>query len=380
MEDREPVVVVGGGIGGLATALALLRCGRQVRVLEQAPEIGEVGSGLSLWSNGVRALAELGLGEQVRRRALINVEGGIRDSTGRWLSKTDTDEVARRHGAVVAIHRADLFSILHEAIPEDVLRLGITVESVEQDGSGAKVVHSGGSTRADLVVGADGAHSAVRRSLWPQARGLRYAGYTSWRMVTRPVAEIHSGGESWGRGERFGILPLADGRVYMFAVADAPAGQRGPHGEYAEVVRRFGSWHDPIPALLDAVDPETVLRHDIYDLPDLPTYVRGRVALLGDAAHTMTPNLGQGANQALEDAVTLAALLDRHPVDTALTAYDRLRRPRTQSIVRRSRRAGFAAQWSFPPATLARNLTVRLTPNRIALRALAPVLDWNPPH
>ncbi|MCM6773267.1 FAD-dependent monooxygenase [Nocardia sp. CDC159] len=371
-------IVVGGGIGGLAAASGLARLGWEVRVFERAGVVGEVGSGLSLWPNGLRALDALGVGERVRGRGLPEMAGGIRDPRGRWLSRIDTAEFERRYGSLVMIHRADLFDILAAALPAGALRLGITVRSVIDDERGATVEHSAGADSADLVIGADGIRSAVRSAVWPRALRPRYCGYTTWRVVTRPVTGIASGGESWGRGERFGIAPLIDGRLYLFAAANAPAGGRAAGGEFEELRRRFGSWHDPVPRLLDAVDPDSVLRHDIYDLPDLPSFVRRRVALLGDAAHAMTPNLGQGANQALEDAATLTALLRDRPVDAGLAAYDRLRRPRAQAIARRSRRVGVVAQWSHPFATFLRDSAIRLVPPALALRGVGPTASWRP--
>lgn len=142
----------------------------------------------------------------------------------------------------------------------------------------------------------------------------------------------------------------------------------------------IGGWPDPIPALLAAVPEDRVLRHDVYDLPPLSTYVRGRAVLLGDAAHAMDPILGQGACQALEDAVTLADCLDATPdVDEAPARYDRLRRPRTLAIVRRSARLRAVAQWSWPPAAAVRDLAARMTPAAATLRSMAPILDWTRP-
>ncbi|MFW6091023.1 MAG: FAD-dependent monooxygenase [Actinomycetota bacterium] len=373
-------VVVGGGIGGLAAAVALGNRGWAVEVLERTPEFSEVGAGLSLWPNALRALDALGVGEQVRSKALVEGEAGIRDSSGRWLSRTDTEELARRYGPLVMVHRADLLDTLREALTPTVLRPGTEVSDVRPSGGAVEAVHRDGVTRGDLVVGADGVRSAVRRSLWPAAPQPRYAGYTAWRMIAEPGRRLDVGGETWGRGERFGIAPMADGRVYAFATAGAPAGHRGSDGELAELRTRFGDWHDPIPALLDATAPEAVLRHDIVDLPPLQSYVAGRVALLGDAAHAMTPNMGQGACQALEDAVALASALDEHgTVPDALVAYDAARRPRTQWIARRSRQLGTVAQWRSAPAVAVRDTLMRLAPNGLLLRSLAPVLSWTPP-
>ncbi|MEC3918575.1 FAD-dependent oxidoreductase [Nocardia sp. CDC160] len=379
MNGSGKAVVVGGGIGGLATAIALIRRGWQVEVLERAAEFGEAGSGISLWANGIRAMDALGLGDAVRAAGLVETEGGIRDRAGRWLSKTDTGELARRYGPLVAIRRTDLFAILSGALPGEVLRPGVTVTGIENAGDGVAVTHTSGVSEADVVVGADGIHSVVRAALWPDAQGPRYAGYTAWRMITGPLGFSVSGSETWGRGERFGVVPLRDGCAYLFGVADAPEGDRHPDGEFAEVRRRFANWPAPIPEALAQVDPATVLHHDLYDLPPLDTYVRGRVALLGDAAHAMTPNLGQGANQALEDAVTLAAVLTEHPVGEALDAYDRLRRPRTTAMVRRSRMIGAVAQLSWLPATVLRDTVIRLSPRSAMLRSLDSVLTWEPP-
>ncbi|WP_063064744.1 FAD-dependent monooxygenase [Nocardia violaceofusca] len=373
------VIVVGGGIGGMAAAIALHRRGHDVEVWERAAAVGEVGSGLTLWPNGLRALDAIGVGAEVRSRAMADTEGGIRDRSGRWLTRTDTEKVADRYGPVVAVHRADLFDILRTALGEDRLRLGVTVTGVDIEDPAVQVLHSGGAETADLVIGADGLRSVVRTAVCPHARPPRYAGYTAWRMITEPQPDLRQGGQIWGSGEIFGIVPLADHRVYMFGAVNAAEGERAPDGEFAAVRRRFGAWPDPVPPLLDAVSPDSVMRHDIYHLPDLPTFVRGRVALLGDAAHAMTPNMGQGANLALEDAVTLAALLDNGEIDDALRRYDALRRPRTRALAHRSRRIGTVAQWSWTPAVRARDTALRLMPGWAMPRAFARALDWTPP-
>ncbi|WP_129663003.1 FAD-dependent monooxygenase [Phytoactinopolyspora endophytica] len=373
-------IVVGGGIGGLATGMALLARGWRVQVLERAAMFGEVGAGLSLWPNGVRALSALGLGDQVLARALVETEAGIRDTSGRWMSRTDTEELARQYGPLVMIHRADLFDILRKGLPDGSLHAGTTVTDVRTSAGAVEVRHGGGVLEADLVVGADGIRSVVRKALWEQDPTPRYVGYTAWRLVADPGERLSAGGETWGRGERVGLAPLPDGRTYMFGVANAAEGERSADGELAELRRRFGRWHSPIPALLDAADEHAVMRHDVYELPPLRTFVSGRVALVGDAAHAMTPNMGQGANQALEDALTLAALLDEHgTVPEALTEYDRTRRPRTQKIAQRSARIGSVAQWASPLAAVVRDLMMRLTPSSAMRRSLHSVLSWTPP-
>ncbi|MFJ3583125.1 FAD-dependent monooxygenase [Streptomyces sp. NPDC090127] len=379
---QRAATIVGGGIGGLATAVALHRRGWRVEVLERAPEFTEIGAGISLWPNALRALDALGLAGTVRDLGAVEASGGVRDHKGRWLSRTDTAELVRRFGhPLVVLHRADLLRALAEALPPDRLRPGSEVTAVRDDAHGPVVEHHHGTSRSDVLVAADGLHSTVRRALWPDAPEPRYAGYTAWRMVTEPLAEPPAeGAATWGRGERFGYTALPGGRMYCFATASLPPGTASGSTEHAELLRRFGSWPDPIPALLAAVPADAVLRHDLYELPPPASFVHGRVALLGDAAHAMTPNLGQGACQALEDAVTLAACLDGAPdTPAALLAYDRLRRPRTRSVARRSARLGTIGQLAWPPAALARDIAARLTPERVTLRSMTSVLGWTPP-
>jgi len=360
-------IVIGGGIAGLASALALTRRGWQVEVFERAPEFTEIGAGLSLWPNALRALDALGVGAVARSRAVLQGPLGVRDTAGRWLSRTDTADLERRFGLTAMIHRADLLAVLRAAVPGSVLRPGTPVREVRADGT---VSHSGGESRADLVVGADGLNSATRQSVWPGTPAPRYVGYTSWRMVCPPVP-VTELSEWWGRGERFGYAPLADGRVYVYATANAPEGAGG--GGLPELRRRFGGWPHPIPALLDAADPGSVLHHDLYELPPLETYTSGRVVLAGDAAHAMTPNLGQGACQALEDAVVLGNVMAG---SDGRAAYDRQRRPRTQMIAHRSRQIGTVAQWASPAAVTLRNTALRLMPASSFARSVAPILDW----
>ncbi|MFD7408629.1 FAD-dependent oxidoreductase [Streptomyces sp. NPDC059866] len=369
MTERK-ATVVGGGIGGLATALALLRRGWRVEVLERAPHLGDVGAGLSLWPNAMRALAALGLDDHVRARGLDPSGTAIRDRSGRRLSSMEPSARDSVHGTGVMIHRADLVSTLAAALPAEALRTGVEVTYVTPEG---RITHSAGSSTADLVVGADGIHSVVRRAVWPNAPAPRYAGYATCRMITSPVA-VAGGGESWGRGERFGYASLRGGRVYCFATVSAA--EDSPRPGLEELRRRFGRWHDPIPELLDATSEEAVLYHDIHELPPLPTYVSGRVALVGDAAHAMTPNLGQGACQALEDAVVLA---DCAGTANGLLVYDAQRRPRTQRVARQSRQIGKVAQQSSRAGVAVRDALLRAAPAGAFRRSLDPVLSWCPP-
>lgn len=363
-------IIAGGGIAGLATAIALRQHGWDVEVLERAERVTEVGAGISLWGNAMTALRALGLADAISAQASLGGAAGIRDDRGRWLSSVSDDTVAERFGPTVVAHRADLLETLRGALPSTAIRTGVTVSSVDTE-SGV-VTHSAGTSAGDLVVGADGLWSAVRQWVVGDDRPMpRFSGYSAWRAVTEPV-EVRGAGESWGRGERFGLAPLADGRVYWFAVSNSLEG--ATPGGLDEIRRRFGHWHDPIPTLIAATTENAVLHHDIYDLPPLQTYARERAALVGDAAHAMTPNLGQGAGTSLEDAVELARTLER---GGTLTTYDALRRPRTQAIARRARGIGLVAQCESALLVPIRNAVLRATPDFSVVNSLRPVLEWS---
>lgn len=380
-------VVTGGGIGGLTAAVALSRRGWRVTVCERAPVLTGVGAGIVLAPNALRALDSIGLGPEVWAGDTLPGPVGLRTPDGTWLSRSDSAAVSTRHGpATRAVHRGFLIDALAAALPPGVVRLGVSVTGVDDTGGVVVVRTSAGDLRADAVVAADGMRSVLRGQLFPRHPGLRHAGEAGWRAVLpRSGPPPRHAAETWGRGERFGVVPLVDGRIYVYATAVTGPGGR-PADHHAELTRRFGAWHDPIPALLDrlnqhAPDPVGILHHDFHELaPPLPRFHAGRVALLGDAAHAMTPNLGQGGCQAIEDAVVVAHLLAHHTdVPAALAAYTKARHRRTTRIGRRSRRIGELARLSHPLATSIRNLTVRATPRAVTSRALDAVLGWQPP-
>jgi 2-polyprenyl-6-methoxyphenol hydroxylase-like FAD-dependent oxidoreductase len=353
--------IVGAGIGGLAAAIALHRQGWEVEVLERAERIGEVGAGISLWPNALTALEALDVWPDIHRSAAMQV-GGARLPDGRWLTRADPDRPPPVE--IVLVHRTELHRHLLDALPTGCVHTG-------------REVKTSNDLDADLVVVADGVRSAIRAELWPAHAEPRYAGFTAWRGVTREPFPLDAAAETWGRGSEFGATILHDGRVYWFATANRPEGERSDD-EHAELQRLFGGWHDPIGELVAATDD--VLRNDIHDLPTpLPTFALGNVALLGDAAHAMTPNLGQGACQALEDAVTLGVLLGRAPIKDALAEYDAVRRPRTQRFVRRSARVGRMLQSEGAASIAVRNFGARMTPQRLAARAVQRTIAWQPP-
>jgi 2-polyprenyl-6-methoxyphenol hydroxylase-like FAD-dependent oxidoreductase len=372
------VLVIGGGIGGLTAAIALTRAGIDVEVYERVPEMAPVGAGISLWKNALVALDRIGVSEAVREYGVVGRGAGLRTWDGRLLVGAESTKLSDRFGDfVIVIHRAALQRVLLDAVGADRVTFGYACQSISDSDRGVTAQFANGHVaEGDALLGADGLHSVVRASLHGDVPPV-YRGYTAWRGV---VAFDHTRlkiGESWGRGQRFGQMPMSDGQVYWFATANVPAGQVSPDGERAELLRRFRGWHDPIEALITATPDRAILRNDMYDRAPISRWGRGRVTLLGDAAHPMTPNLGQGGCQAIEDAVVLGSVLKDVPasgVAEALRTYETRRVKRTSMLVNTSRRVGAMAQIENPVLIAMRNAMVKAVGGRMQARQIASLI------
>jgi 2-polyprenyl-6-methoxyphenol hydroxylase-like FAD-dependent oxidoreductase len=361
-------VIVGGGIGGLAAAIALRRVGHEVEVIERATDLTEIGAGLSMAPNALAALDRLGIGDDVRGRGGIARRILIRNRRGDVLSEIDAQG---RRWEVVGVHRADLQHVLVGAVGDATVRLGQTCTRLDEGPDAvAAVLADGSAVEGDVLVGADGLRSTVRAQLHG-SEPLRYAGYFGWRAVIdyddTAVADTFT--ESWGPILRVGLITIGHGRLYWFASELAAEDTLPPTDSSRYLTERLRGWHDPIPAVVAATPSAALTRLPIHDRLPLAEWGRDRVTLLGDAAHPMTPNLGQGAAQALEDAVALAdALSGVDDPAEALRAYERARIPRTTMIVRRSWQLGRFAHLRNPLACRLRDTLVKATPEGVQRR------------
>jgi 2-polyprenyl-6-methoxyphenol hydroxylase-like FAD-dependent oxidoreductase len=370
------VVVVGAGLGGLAAAVALHRSGHSVIVLERAQASRETGAGIGVMPNGVLALEALGLGDEVRARAEAeSAPSGFRDRHGRALLVTDQKAVAAAVGApLVVVPRRWLSALLVDALPTGTVQWNRPVAAVHTRTDGAEV----DGLHADAVVVADGAHSRLRAALLPDHPGLRGSGEYAARAIAPPTDVPLARGELLDHrtGERFGCMPMADGSVYWYATWRAAAPD-DPVARHRWLRDRRADWHPCVAALIEATPPADVHVVETAQLArPLPSLVLGRIALLGDAAHAMTPDLGQGACQAFEDAVALASVLTGD-VETALARYDEIRRPRTSALQQQCRRMHRLLTLRGPAGRL-RDAGLRLVPSSPATRALAAQMQFTP--
>lgn len=377
-QSSKRIVIIGAGIGGLTAAIALREAGFEVEVHERADAIKPVGAGLTLQPNAVLALRRLGLGDEIERAGAPLRAGGVMRSDGRPLMSvpsTLSEELEHALGAgILGIHRATLHELLLQKLAPVRPRLGHACTGFVQEAEHVRATFADGEIECDALIGADGLHSVVRAALHGPAEP-HYAGYTSFRGVTASRCGLapHFGGELWGRGRRFGGCAIDGERFYWFATANARAGQtyRDAREQKAALLQQFASFAGFVPALIESTPESAIMRTDISDRPPLARWGQGCVTLLGDAAHPMTPNLGQGACQAIEDALVLARELMRaHSLSEGLRAFESARMGRANAVVTTSRRIGAIGQWQNPLACALRDSLFSLMPVSATKRQL----------
>ncbi|NUR69241.1 MAG: NAD(P)-binding protein [Hamadaea sp.] len=333
---RGSAAIIGGGIGGLTLASALHADGWDVTLFEREPGMSGAGTALGMWPSATRALDRIGVGAGVRSLGSTAETAQFRRSDGSLIASINMAKLTQRAGdTVYSLSRPALLELIHKATPPQVLRFQQPVDDVDRLTSGH-----------DVVVAADGIFSRTRTQLFGEQYRARYTGMTAWRgwLDDHPIDGMT---ETWGSGGRkFGCGPQEGGRTNWYGASLAPERDFRPGRELVRLHEMFGGWHGPMREVLDAITEDGILRHDLYVTPTLPTYVRDNIALLGDAAHAMTPDLGRGACEAIIDAVALAdCLRDARNVAEGLAAYDHARRRPSQRIATTAMRAQNLTRW-----------------------------------
>ncbi|GAB2967619.1 FAD-dependent monooxygenase [Saccharothrix stipae] len=355
------VAVIGAGPAGLATALALLRAGASVRCYERSPGITAEGTGLTLWPNGLAALDRFGAGDVVRSCGLPADGIAIHAADGRALQVVTSDAMESVGGNGTAVHRAELVHALHGLLPPDTVDFGWDCVEARTDGERATATFRDGRTvTADLVVAADGVGSVVRAASGLDA--ARRSGFRVWRAVVDHRLPPCAGLLTMGGDSAVGVWRLPGDRVYWFASA--------PHGG-PRPPEHLTSWHDPIPRLLAATPTDRIVVTDVRDAKPLPAWSRGRVVLVGDAAHPSLPNMGQGTSQAFEDAAVLAdRVMSGVEPAAALKSYQDGRRGRADAATAQARALARIGAWRNPIACRVREFMISAMPTAVQLRQL----------
>lgn len=364
------MLIVGAGIGGLTTAIALRQAGFPVEVFERAPKLKEAGAGIALSANATRVLKHLGLLERIVENATVLEATVAYDGRGQTLLRMPLNHLADVPS--VSLHRADLQQALYSALPPDSVHLGEEFLQVEQTRERVTAHFANGrALSGEILIGADGLRSKLRSQLLGEGEPV-YRGYQCWRGVcAHPGRQLLT--ETFGRGIRVGIVPIGPRGTAWWCTADEPERSHNePEDAKSKLRHWLGSWHSPIPELIAATVEEAIIKTPICDRPPTKRWSQGRCTLLGDAAHPTTPNMGQGDAMAIEDAAVLTrCLLEHSDPAAALAAYERVRRRRTASVMRMSRCYGIVGQWSNPGAVWLRNALFRLTPAKAAARMYA---------
>ncbi|HSK45949.1 MAG TPA: FAD-dependent monooxygenase [Candidatus Binatia bacterium] len=364
MADKT-IAIIGAGIGGVAAGVALRQAGFSVRVFEKAGELREAGAGLSVWPNGTGVLRQLGLLPAVASQGQNATHFLVRSQSGEVLMEIGTAEAET---PTVCVHRAHLLRVLADALPPECLGLGHELAEMRFAADKVDLRFTNGERLVcDGVVGADGIYSRMRGRLAQPSRPV-YRGYAIFRGIADAPGHFRLGhnSESWGAGSRFGILAIGNNKVCWYATVNSARPPRPGDWPKERLQQMFSRWHRPIPEFIAATGPSAILMNMACDHQPARCWNEGPATLIGDASHALTPNLGQGACMAMEDALVLANCLRRHhDVITAFRRYEETRYPRVRNTIWRSRWLGEIGQWENRAVVSVRNAVTKILPGRI---------------
>ena len=352
---KARIRIIGAGIGGLTAALALRRAGFDCEIHERMAQFTQLGAGIILAQNAVHLLSRLGVDLQLVGQPVAKVR--ILDARGRTIQESDLSRVAGSLSGALALDRAELHQALIQALPAGTVRLGSPYGVEERFGS-----------CDDFLVGADGIYSAVRKNIFGPVP-IRYSGVTCWRAIC-PNPGVEAAFEQWGGRARIGVIPLTRSRIYVFLVRTA-AQASARISDIAAIRNDFNQWSGAVPLVLDALAETPLLHHDLEELRKPVWGVRSKL-LIGDAAHAMTPNLGQGAGMAIEDAIVLPAAFKA--TDPA-AELKRIRHSRVVQLQKTSRLLGQVAHWEHSWSCAIRDGLLRSVPARVSERQYAKMIQ-----
>ncbi len=364
--------ILGGGIAGLTTAIALKQKGFEVEIFEAAPQLKPVGAGLGLGANAIKALQILGIDKPIIAAGRKLPTFSFYNHKGTLLNTTDSQLLSQKYGLDnFAIHRAALHNQLLVQLADTTIHLNKKAIGFTQSGNTNTVRFADGTTHnAECLIVADGIHSAIRQQLLPAVQP-KYAGYVCWRgVIDSSGILLNEASETFGPKGRFGLVPLTNNQLYWFACTNAPQNSTVyPNYTIEDLKNLFAGYRAPIQQVLDRTLDEQLLYGEIADLPPLEKFAFGTILLIGDAAHATTPNMGQGACQAIEDAVVLADELGKtHNIQTAFANYENRRRARTRYITLQSRKIGQVAQWQNPILGVVRDTLMKSLPQSVRMK------------
>lgn len=369
------IVIVGGGIGGLATAIGLHKIGIKAHIYEQASTFKPLGTGIGIGSNAMLALNELGVAKDVLKTGMPLHEQQFLNGDSKVMNTIDFTLLKDKFGEEnIAIERADLHHALFDAIDPKYFHFNKKVESFNQAKKDVTIYFADQtSITADYVIAADGIHSVFRQALIPESTP-RYAGYTCWRGIAKIKDDVepHVSSEAWSEYGRFGWAPLYNGYAYWFACINAPKNDEYYQSlDQSGVANQFSHFSPVVKRLIKETSNEDFLHHDIYDIKPLNNFIYNKICLLGDAAHATTPNMGQGAGQSIEDAYELMiALKNTSLIKDAFLTYNNKRVKKTKKVINLSRQIGWSAQWDHPLLILFRDRTFPLIPKSLLFKRL----------
>ncbi len=375
------ITIIGAGIGGLTTAIALKQQGHEVEIFETSPHFGKAGSGINLAINAMQIYKRLGVYDDIVKAGNYSAFMVVSDSTLSVISKIDLKKAEVKYGVkTVAIHRATLHKILLAHLEGTSIHLNKKLKLLTQSNNKVDLVFEDGTMHtAAIVVGADGIHSAVRKSIFKNT-SLRIAKQVCWRGITKiTIPEIHKIelNELWGSGKRFGFVHITEEEVYWYALADYKTDYKL---EFANVAlgKLFEDFNPLIGKLIQATDRDNIITNEMMDLKPIPTWYNKNVCLVGDAAHATTPNMGQGACQAIESAYVLAKCLsEEQETGEAFETFEKIRKKKAVGVVMDSWRVGKIAHWENDLGIKLRNSAMRMIPKNLLQKQSTAIFELN---